>query len=141
MADVSRVDFQPNKVPEVAFDRLNEHYRLVVDLARLILRHTEYQSDRGSVRACGFLVNMNVLFEEFITRALREALGVSDRAFRKVRRRDDVSLDERDRVGLEPDLSWWDGSVCRFVGDAKYKRTFHQRVRRPLPVVGLHDSA
>lgn len=128
LADVSWIDFQATRVPEVAFDRLNEHYRLVVEMSRLILRHSQYQSDRGEVRASAFLVNMDVLFEEFITRALRETLAVSDRTFRRVSNRDRVTLDEEDRVGLEPDFSWWDGNKCRFVGDAKYKRSLNQRV-------------
>ena len=128
LSDVSWVGFPPRKVPEVAFDRLNDHYRLVVELARLILRHSEYQSSRGDVRSSGFLVDMDVLFEEFVTRALREALGVSERTFRKVRRRDNVTLDEDRHVRLYPDFSWWDGSVCRFVGDAKYKRISDQRI-------------
>ena len=121
LANVSWMEFQPRRVPEVAFDRLNEHYRLVVELARLILRHSEYQSGRGGVRASGFLVDMDVLFEEFTRRALREAMAVSSRTFRKVRPGDGVTLDEKRQVRLEPDLSWWDGRVCRFVGDAKYK--------------------
>ena len=29
---------------------------------------------------------------------------------------------------LRPDLSWWDGSTCTFVGDAKYKRVQDERV-------------
>ena len=128
LADVSWVEFPPRKVPEVTFDRLNEHCRQVVELARLILRHSEFQSSRGEVRASGFLVNMDDLFEKFVTRALREALGVSERTFRKVRRRDRVTLDESHHVRLEPDLSWWDGNVCRFVGDAKYKRISDQRI-------------
>ena len=121
LAEVAMIEFPSGQVPEIAFDRLNEHYRLVVELARLILRHSEYQSGRGEVRASGFLVNMDDLFEEFVTRALREALGVSDRTFRKVRPGDGVTLDERSLVSLEPDLSWWEGKICRFVGDAKYK--------------------
>ena len=55
-------------------------------------------------------------------------MKVSDRTFRKVRPRDRVTLDEKGAVKLEPDLSWWDGSVCRFVGDAKYKRITNDRV-------------
>ena len=128
LADVSWVDFPSRRVPDVAFDRLNEHYRMVVELARLILRHGEYQSGRGGVRSFGFLVDMDVLFEEFVTRALREALGVSKRTFRKVRHSDGVTLDEKSSVRLEPDLSWWDSSICRFVGDAKYKRMSNQSV-------------
>ena len=125
---VSPVDFPPANVPSVTFDRLNERYRGVVELSRLILRHSAFESSRGAVRASGFLVDMNVLFEKFITRALQEAMKVSDRTFRKVRPRDRVTLDEKGAVRLEPDLSWWDGSVCRFVGDAKYKRIINDRV-------------
>ena len=29
---------------------------------------------------------------------------------------------------LKPDLSWWDGSICTFVGDAKYKNLTGKRV-------------
>ena len=64
------------------FDRLNEHYRSVVALARLILRHGAFESGRGDVRAQGFLMDMNVVFQEFVTVALREALGVSERRSR-----------------------------------------------------------
>ena len=42
------------------FDRLNEHYRHVVGLSRLILRHSAFESHRGKVRATGFLMDMNV---------------------------------------------------------------------------------
>jgi len=128
LSGVSLTEFLPRRVPEVAFDRLNDHYRLVVELARLILRHSEFQSSRGEVRASGFLVNMDDLFEQFVTRALREALGVSERTFRKGRHTDRLTLDENHHVRLFPDLSWWDGSVCRFVGDAKYKRVSDQRI-------------
>ena len=69
--NVSLVEFPPNAVPEVKFDRLNEHYREVVTLARLILRHTSIETGRGKVRANGFLMDMNVVFQDFVTRALQ----------------------------------------------------------------------
>ena len=115
---VSLMAFTPNAVPEVQFDRLNEHYREVVSLSRLILRHSAFESGRGNVRASGFLVDMNAVFQEFVTEALRQALGVSSRQFRE---RPIPSLDEGNRVHLRPDLTWWDGTSCIFVGDAKYK--------------------
>ena len=77
--NVSLVEFSPKDVPEVKFDRLNEHYRSVVALARLILRHGAFESGRGEVRAQGFLMDMNVVFQEFVTVALRDALGLSDK--------------------------------------------------------------
>ena len=116
--NVTPVEFPASAVPEVALDRLNEHYRGVVGLSRLILRHTAFESGRGEVRASGFLMDMNVIFQEFLTVALRETLGVSAHAFGE---RAIDSLDKGGLVHLRPDLVWRDGSSCVFVGDAKYK--------------------
>ena len=112
--------YRPNDVPEVKFDRLNGHYEEVVGLARLVLAHQSFEPLRdGEVRARGLLVNMNEVFQCFVTRALREQLGVSEHALRQGWA---CTLAESGKVPLEPDLSWWDGGTCVFVGDAKYKR-------------------
>ena len=116
--NVAPVDFPPSNVPEVPFDRLNEHYRGVVGLSRLILRHSAFESGRGRVRAAGFLMDMSKVFQEFVTQALRDALGVSPNAFGE---RNIPSLDEDGTVSLKPDLVWREGSSWTFVGDAKYK--------------------
>ena len=128
LEQVSPVEFGPNEVPEIRFDRLNEHYRGVVGLARLVLRHSAFESGRGDVRASGFLINMNTLFQEFVTVALREALGVSEQTLRSDRGIRRVTLDEAKEVRLAPDLSWWDGAICTFVGDAKYKNLTNSSV-------------
>ena len=126
LENVSPVEFPPNCVPEVEFDRLNDHYHGVVVLSRLVLRHREFQSSRGdNLRASGFLMDMNVVFQEFVTTALREALGVSERVFLE---KNIPSLDEEGKVHLRPDLTWWQGGSCVFVGDAKYKRIYDRHV-------------
>ena len=125
LENVSPVEFTPKDVPEVSFDRINEHYRGVVGLSRLILRHSAFESKRGEVRATGFLMDMNTLFQEFVTVALREALGVSERVFRES---NIDTLDDNDEVKLKPDLTWWQASQCLFVGDAKYKRIENESV-------------
>ena len=125
LENVSPVEFSPKDVPEVTFDRLNEHYRVVVGLSRLILRHSAFESKRGGVRSTGFLMDMNVLFQEFVTVALREALGVSEHAFRE---KYIDTLDQGGTVRLKPDLTWWHGRDCVFVGDAKYKRIENESV-------------
>ena len=125
LENVSSVEFGTKDVPDVSFDRLNEHYRVVVGLSRLILRHSAFESKRGAVRATGFLMDMNTLFQEFVTVALREALGVSERVFysdKQLTGNRRIYLAKPSRVKLEPDLTWWDGETCTFVGDAKYKR-------------------
>ncbi|MCY4412499.1 MAG: hypothetical protein OXC27_18745 [Caldilineaceae bacterium] len=128
LENVSLLEFRRRNVPEVRFDRLNEHYRHVVGLARLILLHSEFESFRGDVRASGFLINMNDLFQEFVTQALREVLNVSDRTLRDDKGLHRLTLAEEDTVQLKPDLSWWDGDTCMFVGDAKYKKIVHSSV-------------
>ena len=122
--NVSRVSFPPKEVPDIQFDRLNEHYREVVALSRLILQHTAFETDRGGLRAPGFLMDMNTVFQEFVTKALRDELGASECAVRAERQ---VSFDEEQRITLKPDLSWWEGRTCTFVGDAKYKNISGER--------------
>ena len=125
---VSLVEFAPARVPAVAFDRLTEHYRDVIGLARLILGHGAFESGRGVVRASGFLMDMNVVFQEFLTQALRDVLGASPETLRSDRELQNVTLDHEGRVSLRPDLTWWDGPECLFVGDAKYKNVTGARV-------------
>ena len=130
LGNVTPVRYLPHEVPEVAFDRLNGHYREVVALSRLILSYQTLELGRADTRASGFLIDMNKVFQGFVTRALRESLGASDRTFcsdHQLPRRA-ITLDQRGRVGLEPDLTWWDGRTCLFVGDAKYKRVRDERV-------------
>ena len=123
LAHVSPLEIQPHSVPEIQFNKLNEHYREVVGLSRLILRHAAFGANRGDVRTTGFLIDMNVLFQEFVTHALREILLVSSRVLcsdKSIPRR--VTLDQVGNVTLKPDLSWWEQGACTFVGDAKYKK-------------------
>ena len=128
LEEVRPVEFPSGTLPRIRFDRLNEHYREVVGLSRLILRHTSIETQRGSVQASGFLVDMNVVFQEFVTRALRQALGLSERTFRSDKGPTAIWLDENKGVRLKPDLTWWDERKCTFVGDAKYKKVHDDRV-------------
>ena len=38
------------------------------------------------------------------------------------------TLDSGGKVKLKPDLTWWEGSECIFVGDAKYKRIENESI-------------
>jgi 5-methylcytosine-specific restriction enzyme subunit McrC len=115
--NVQAVHIPSGQVPSVLYTRLSQHYRPAVELARLILANTTFDSRHGSVNATSFLVDMNAVFEAFLFEALRECLG---RPSSFVRGRS-LRLDEAGRVPLVPDLSWWQGDAAIFVGDAKYK--------------------
>ena len=96
-----------------------------MELSRLILRHSAFESGWGEVRASGFLMDMNALFQEFLTVALREMLGVSSHTFGEC---PIPTLDKGGHVHLRPDLVWRDGSDFIFVGDAKYKNITCEKV-------------
>ena len=134
---VTLIDFSPDQVPDVEFGRLNDYYRELVALSRLILRHSAYQLGRGPVRAPGFLVDMNRLFQEFVTVALRKELGISEKRFGEsvVDTLDVPATGDRGRVSLKPDLVWREGSRCVFVGDAKYKNIDN----KPVPNSDLYQ--
>ena len=104
--------------PAVHYTRLNSHYRPAVELARLIIDDSSLELFHGEVAGASFLLDMNRVFEQFLFVALREELGLSANEWRRGR----LTLDEADAIRLEPDLSWWKGGHCLFVGDAKYKR-------------------
>ena len=131
LEDVSLVEFRSTCVPAVRFDRLNEHYRRVVELARLILRHGAFEAGRGAVRASGFLMDMNVVFQEFATAGTAARAGpFPERVFRSDSDSGvgNMALDAAGRVKLKPDLTWWEGHSCVFVGDAKYKNITGDRI-------------
>jgi 5-methylcytosine-specific restriction enzyme subunit McrC len=119
---VRLIAFDPRRLPPVHFDRLNERYRDVVELSKLILRSTTYELDEGRVPAAGFLVDMNKVFEDFLVAAIREALGPLGRHLVQGSTHHPLYLDEARRIALKPDLSLWSGTHCVWLGDAKYKR-------------------
>jgi len=118
---VGLVRYDPRSIPEVRYTRLNQHYRPAVELARLILRSDSYELCHGALRGTSFLVDMSRVFEDFVVVALREALGVSEHSFPQGASGRQLFLDAARRVSLQPDISWWEGGTCAFVGDVKYK--------------------
>lgn len=129
LANVSLIEFHPAHLPEILWTRLNEHYRPAVALARLILQSTSFEVRHGAVRSTSFLVDMNRVFEDFVVIALRESLGLSATTFPQGNRGHALHLDQGLQISLQPDISWWQGGECLFVGDVKYKRVDHRGVR------------
>lgn len=100
--------------------RLNSRYRPALRLAEAVLRSTSPEHRSGPLALNGFLLDMNRLFEDFVTVALREAL----REYGLTARLQDVhALDPGGRVRMKPDLVVYgaDGRTPVAVVDAKYK--------------------
>jgi 5-methylcytosine-specific restriction enzyme subunit McrC len=114
----------------IDYHRRNQHYRDAHYLARLILQRLAVRDlfAPGDARSFVFLLDMNRLFEEFVTMLARRAFEPSGVVVRAQRR--DRSLLEDVETGrsygsVVPDLlaEWWDGSGRRhrLPIDAKYK--------------------
>ncbi|MFD7033579.1 McrC family protein [Streptomyces sp. NPDC059917] len=99
--------------------RLNTRYRPALHLARAVLAGSSPEHARGGLRIDGFLFDMNKLFEDFVTVALREALRGSECTGAL---QDPHHLDEADAIRMKPDLVVYrpDGTPLA-VADAKYK--------------------
>ncbi|MEU6809772.1 restriction endonuclease [Streptomyces sp. NPDC046831] len=118
LADVTPV-VRGRRLPAWRPSRLNARYQHALHLARAVLDGASVEHAPGGLRIDGFLFDMNRLFEDFVTVALREALSGTDHT---VRLQDSHHLDEASAVRMRPDLVLYgpDGTPCA-VADAKYK--------------------
>jgi 5-methylcytosine-specific restriction enzyme subunit McrC len=102
----------------VHFTRLNDTYRPAVALARAALEGTSFDLRAGRRSLTGFTVNMNRLFEQFLSVALADALAKHDGRL-CVQRADYLDRDSQARI--IPDLTWMRNQKPAVVVDAKYK--------------------
>lgn len=106
-------------LPEWRPSRLNARYHHALHLARAVLEGASPEHGPGGLRMEGFLFDMNRLFEDFVTVALRDALRDSGHT---ARFQDSHHLDEAAAIRMRPDFVLYgpDGTPCA-VADAKYK--------------------
>lgn len=106
-------------LPEWRPTRLNSRYHTVLRLAHVVLENASVEHTHGGLHINGFMFDMNKLFEDFVTIALREALRGSGRTSRL---QDTHHLDEAAAVRMRPDFVLYgaDGAPAAVV-DAKYK--------------------
>ena len=124
--NVSDVEYRPTHLPDLPINPLNAHYQPALGLARLILKSGTVELAAGKVESASFLIDMNQVFEDFVVVRLREVLHLTPYTFPQGAQGHGLWLDPNPndrKVRLRPDISWWQGDRCVFVGDAKYKRT------------------
>lgn len=120
---VTDVAYTPSRLPVVRYTRLNSHYRPLIELSSLILRHSSVELQAGRTVMSGLFFDMNDVFEDFVFQSLRDHLSPWMRPGQRWVQGRSLRLDEDGYLRPEPDLAWWDGERCIFVGDAKYKET------------------
>ena len=103
----------------IQYTRLNEHYRPALRLARLILANCTLQDQHGDTAASAFMVDMNELFEQFVTSRLQRELHGRLEVAAQLR----PHLDIDQRVQIRPDLTFRCHGETVGVADLKYKLT------------------
>lgn len=105
-------------VDQFVYNRQSEDYREIHQYCRFFLEHTSLSEHAGDIGFDGFLLNMNTLFEAFITESLRSALTPRYRVEGQVRE----TLDIDRRVAIRPDLVISHQDMPILIGDCKYKQ-------------------
>jgi 5-methylcytosine-specific restriction endonuclease McrBC regulatory subunit McrC len=104
------------------YHRLNDDYRLLHGFCRLFLENSTISERVGGVAFKGFLLDMNKLYEDFVTQAFLTAAQGSD-LFVKPQDADTLSVYPSLPVRIKPDITVRSGEGVVAVVDAKYKRT------------------
>ncbi|MDE0606322.1 MAG: hypothetical protein OXH78_04095 [Acidimicrobiaceae bacterium] len=125
LEDVSDDPVRPDDLDRLLFTRLNDHYEPALRLARLLLENLSLVDRRGNRSASSFLVDMNRLFEDFVTQRLRRAL----RGRLEVRSQAKSHLGVRKQVPIRPDLVFRKQGREVYVADIKYKLTADAKAR------------
>ncbi|WP_259849913.1 McrC family protein [Brachybacterium muris] len=123
---VSDVHVRPEAFDSIHLTRLNAHYAPALRLARLVLANLTLKDQAGATSASSFTVDMNDLFQRFVTQRLRSAL----RGRVEVLDEPLVHLGRDRRVPMSPDLVFCTARErIVYVGDVKYKLADNARGR------------
>lgn len=113
----------------IPFNRINEYYKPIISLSRLILNDTFVQSF-SSDRSIGvnFLVDMNQLFEDFITAMTDEVIREKkfEHKYEVIAQFSKRAILEPDDLMLRPDIIIKEMGIdpkYPFILDAKYKKS------------------
>lgn len=125
---VADVYVDPDLVDRLHFTRLNERYRPALRLAQLVLRDVTLADRAGARTASSFLIDMNALFQDFVTARLQRLLRGRLEVLAEPK---GYRLGEANRVVLRPDLVFRRGGRDVFVADVKYKLLGDDLARNP----------
>ena len=112
-------NFTGSVVEEFIYNRMTEHYRPIHRLCQLLLDGASLSEHSGSHDNPAFIVDMNVLFEKFITQSLQENIKGSKYSVEEQFR---LHLDKTKKYLMRPDIVLRDVSQVALVADCKYKK-------------------
>ena len=104
------------------YHRMNDDYRLLHDLCRLFLDGGAIDEHTGDWRFRGFLLDMNRLFEAFVSKAFEAVAGRLTNLTAHPQKAELLCQAKSGTVWIQPDVTICEGSRAIVIVDAKYKR-------------------
>ena len=117
LEEVDDMPLEASDVDRIGFTRLNEHYWPALRLARLILENLTLRDKHGDNTASSFMLDMNDLFERFVSERLLNELS----GHLVVKSQESSHLDDDKLVGIRPDLLLKRSDAIVGVAEIKYK--------------------
>lgn len=111
--------FTGSVVEEFVYNRMTEHYRTIHRLCQLLLDGASLSEHSGAYDTPAFIVDMNKLFESFVTQSLKENLRDSKYLLEEQYR---LYLDTNRQYLMKPDITLRDFNRISLVADCKYKK-------------------
>jgi 5-methylcytosine-specific restriction enzyme subunit McrC len=125
MDPVSLLEPASNAFGRRHYHRLNDDYRRLHGLCRLLLDGCSFSEQVGDVRFRGFLIDMNVLFEKFVTKAFITISRKLSEVSLTVGWQDSSLLSQPGsiyKLKAKPDITVRAAEKLVSIIDAKYKR-------------------
>ncbi|MDP9237369.1 MAG: McrC family protein [Chloroflexota bacterium] len=117
--EISPTSFVSDDIDRVQYHRLNESYRSLHALCRLFMEAASISEHPAGIEFQSFLIDMNKLFELFVTKALNARASVYGM---NVLAQESLHLTEGGRVVIQPDLLVRSHGDLVLAADCKYKR-------------------
>ena len=118
LSEVTPVILPISSLDRFQYNRFNEDYRQIHRFCRLFLEGASLSEQSGPFDFQTFLVDMNTLFERFVTQVLRERAGIDFTVDAQV----STHLGSEEKVPMRPDIVVSMGGAVGLVADCKYKR-------------------
>jgi len=127
LSPISTTELSPDDLRGFQYNRFNDTYEPLHRLGALFLEGRSLAESAGEVDAQTFWINMNDLFEDFVTKLL------IDRLPRKysVEDQHQIKLDIDGAVSLIPDVRVQERRFTILMADCKYKRTANSNYKNP----------
>ena len=123
---VELVNVAPSDCDRIHFNRLNEYYSAIIKFSKLILEEKFIRSvHRGASRGFNFIVNMNKVYEDFVTEMVEEVIHRDFKDFLILKQHQLNTLDKERKLKIKPDIvlkSKTSHGYYPLIIDAKYKR-------------------